>query len=287
MRHQLTLLRGGRKVAEYRIDLPDVIVGRGRSAHIRLDDNSMVSRQHAVVRRRGEGHVVEDLGGANGTWVNGAQVDVHILRPGDHIVLGDDTLRYDFAVAGAQSLRALSTPPAADQTGVTGDELEAIPELGEENLGSAEELADLREHRREAAPPPMMPGGLEGSGERTAVASKDQLERLLAELTLKQGPHVILKGSQPIEIVPLGEGPVRIGHTDDCAIRLPGTRWFFGKVAATLVKQTGGWCVVPESPFWNPVSLNKHPLSKIRQLEEGDVLVFKTAAWTFSRGEQR
>ncbi len=280
---QLTLLRDGVKVDEFRLDLPDVIIGRGRSAHIRLDDNSMVSRQHAVVRERGDGHVLEDLGGANGTFVNGYKIDVHPLRPGDHVVLGPDTLRYDFGMATSRSLRPVAAPSAAQ---LSDDSV--IEELGDDHFGAVEDLAEVREARRQDPPPRPPPmGGLHVGGERTAVASKDEIERLLREMAQKQGPHVVLEGSDPEVVVTLGDGPVSIGHVDGCAIRLPGRRWFFGKLAAQLVRQAGGWCVVPEAPFWNPVALGGETVTRLRRLEDGDVIVFRSASYRYSRGEQR
>ena len=283
---QLSLLRDGVKTDEFQLDLPDVIIGRGRSAHIRLDENSIVSRQHAVVRERGEGHVVEDLGGANGTWVNGYRVDVHTLRPGDHIVLGPDTLRYDFGLPSARSLRA-DAAPLADQTALTGDNLEAIEELDDDHLSGVEDLATVREARRQDPPSPLMAGGLHPGGERTAVASKDEIERLLKEMALKQGPHLVLVGSDPEVVFQLGDGQQLIGHVEGCHVRLPGRRWFFGKLAARLVKQAVGWCVVPEATFWNPVHIADQPITRLRQLSDGDVVVFRSASYRFSRGEQR
>ncbi len=285
---QLTLLRDGVKLDELRLDLKDVIIGRGRSAHVRLDENSMVSRQHAVVRERGDGHIVEDLGGANGTWVNGHKIDVHILRPGDNIVLGQDTLRYDLAVRTARSLRDLVAPSGAEKTASTDESLEPIQELGEDDIDGVTDLSQLRDARRDApVSVPPLPGGLSAGGERTAVASKDEIERLLRELAEKRGPHLVVQGTNPEVVLPLEEGTHLIGHTDACAVRLPGSRWFFGKVAAQLVRQAAGWCVVPEAPFWNPVSVGGGKLEKLRQLQEGDVLVFKTASYRFSRGDQR
>ncbi len=287
---QLTLLRSGVKEAEFRLDLPDVIIGRGRSAHVRLDGNPMVSRQHAVVRERGNGHVVEDLGGANGTWVNGHAVDVHVLRPGDHIVLGEDTLRYDFAVATATSLRASVTGSQSpvDGTMGTSDGLEAIEELDEAALGSVEELGEVREARREQAPAPMTAGPLPGGAERTAVASRDELERLLAEMVLRRGPHLVVVGSDPEIVHPLPEGGFAVGHTDACVVRLKGSRWLRpGKVAGRFVKQAAGWCLVPESPFWNPVLFKGQKLPRLRPLSHGDELAFRGLSLRYSRGEDR
>ena len=130
-------------------------------------------------------------------------------------------------------------------------------------------------------------GGLHVGGERTAVASKDEIERLLKEMAEKQGPHVVMLGTDPEVVVKLGTGPVHIGHVDGCAVRLPGTRWFFGKVAAQLVKQAGGWWVVPEAPFWNPVAIGGEPVTRLKQLKDGDVLVFRSGSLRYSRGEER
>lgn len=54
-----------------------------------------VSRRHAVIRQLDGGFVVSDLGSTNGTTVNGAGITEHRLEPGDEIVLGSTSLRYD------------------------------------------------------------------------------------------------------------------------------------------------------------------------------------------------
>ena len=85
---QVTVLFNGRKQATYLLDEPHIVIGRGRSAHIPLDGNPIVSRQHAVIRSELDAHVLEDLGGANGTFVNDKQIGKHTLRPGDRIMGG-------------------------------------------------------------------------------------------------------------------------------------------------------------------------------------------------------
>lgn len=69
------------------IEQPEVVIGRGADAAIRLRDES-VSRRHArVVLGKGDARV-EDLRSANGTRVNGESIDSAALRDGDKIQLG-------------------------------------------------------------------------------------------------------------------------------------------------------------------------------------------------------
>jgi hypothetical protein len=284
---QLTQLRGGTKQAEYLLDLPDVIVGRGRSANIRLDDNKMVSRQHAVVRARGNGHVVEDLGGANGTFVNGQRVESQPLRIGDRIVLGEDTLRYDAAARTARSLRGSGSAPAAG--GPETGENEPVQELSMENVEAAEDLADVREARKQSlASAADWEDAGEGKSERTAVASKEDLERLLREMKLKSGPHLRTQRDGKPEILPLLQSPLRVGHGKEHEVKLPGSRWLLpGKLAASFVQQTGTWCVVPESPYWRPVLVAGEKIRKIRMLQDGDAVDVAGVRFEFRKGEQR
>ena len=62
-------------------------VGRGFSAHLRLDDQS-VSRRHAVVVDDGETTRILDDRSANGTFVNGVRVTDVQLHDRDVIQLG-------------------------------------------------------------------------------------------------------------------------------------------------------------------------------------------------------
>lgn len=54
-------------------------------------NTEIVSRVHAVLRVEGEAYYVEDMGSANGTYINGSPLNVgakHRLAPGDRISLG-------------------------------------------------------------------------------------------------------------------------------------------------------------------------------------------------------
>jgi hypothetical protein len=293
VKRQLTHLSDGQKIAEYLLDLPDVIIGRGTAATIQLDGNRMVSRQHAVVRKDealGE-YVVEDIGGANGTFVNGFRVERHVLRPGDRIVLGKDTLRFDFANRLAISLKdpALAHFAAADQIptrqhdAITDGDIDSIESGQVDVVGN---LADVREIRLKNRPEPPQPGSGEVRFDETSVADEGAVKQLLEEMLLKAAPHLVVRIGDEESLVLLKDPPILIGYTDDCRIRLPGSR-LFGKRVATLLEQTGGWFVLPESPFWSPVWFEDQKLKRIRQLESGDRVLVRGAELIYSKGEDR
>lgn len=62
-------------------------IGRGANNSIQLEDKS-VSGSHARITRTPKGHLLEDLGSSNGTYVNGESIDSVILRDKDRLRLG-------------------------------------------------------------------------------------------------------------------------------------------------------------------------------------------------------
>ncbi|NJN71975.1 MAG: PrsW family intramembrane metalloprotease [Limnothrix sp. RL_2_0] len=79
----------------------EVIIGREPSCQLALDPNlyTMVSRRHAVVRPGDQGWEVNDLGSANGTYVNGKLIDQStVLKAGDHLTFGEDGPEFSFEV---------------------------------------------------------------------------------------------------------------------------------------------------------------------------------------------
>jgi pSer/pThr/pTyr-binding forkhead associated (FHA) protein len=61
----------------------------GRSECDIVLNNPTVSRRHAVLKRTDRAWIVEDLGSANGTWVNGRRISRSMLGNGDHLALGE------------------------------------------------------------------------------------------------------------------------------------------------------------------------------------------------------
>lgn len=68
-------------------------IGRGLSADLHLDENS-VSRRHAIIVPRPSGARILDDRSSNGTYVNGRRIQQADLANGDVIMLGRIRLRY-------------------------------------------------------------------------------------------------------------------------------------------------------------------------------------------------
>jgi pSer/pThr/pTyr-binding forkhead associated (FHA) protein len=87
---QVTL--GGRPVAQRAFMPPAMLIGRDRGCDIILD-NLSVSRQHARLGWRRGRFVLEDLGSANGTTVNGKTIREQAVGADDRIGLGKFVLQ--------------------------------------------------------------------------------------------------------------------------------------------------------------------------------------------------
>lgn len=75
---------------------PELVIGRGRAAGLRIRDPG-ASRRHARVVRGAAEVTIEDLGAKNRLRVNGVAVERRpvALRPGDRITVGETELAYE------------------------------------------------------------------------------------------------------------------------------------------------------------------------------------------------
>ena len=75
----------------------EVLIGRQSGAQIQLEGQK-VSRRHARVIRQGDDLRIEDLGSANGTFVNGTRLQAPVaLRVQDEVGIGPYVLRFESA----------------------------------------------------------------------------------------------------------------------------------------------------------------------------------------------
>ena len=97
-RASLVVLAGTNVGEMYRLEGVEVVIGRASNATVRLSDDG-ISRRHARVFAEGAAFMVEDLGSANGTMVNGVRIaGKQALEDGDKIRLGPTTiLKFGFA----------------------------------------------------------------------------------------------------------------------------------------------------------------------------------------------
>lgn len=76
------------------IDKPTLIIGRSRTCDV-IIQSAKVSRQHASITEGGGTLHIEDLGSANGVWINGEKVTRTKISNGDTFSISDETLTFE------------------------------------------------------------------------------------------------------------------------------------------------------------------------------------------------
>lgn len=135
----LELVRGGELIASFRLDAPVVVLGRGDECDITLG-GLLVSHRHCQFVGSGEAYAVQDLGSANGTYVNGERVEQQTLSDGDRIAVVPYILIY----------RARDRASSAGPT--TAEGTSAADVMATTKLDSAEIIRHLKKISEEARP---------------------------------------------------------------------------------------------------------------------------------------
>ena len=90
----LVIRAGGGRVAEsFVLDGDRITIGRRPDCAVFLDDVT-VSRDHALIVRRGGDWHLDDLGSLNGTYVNRHRIETHRLVDGDELQVGKYKLTF-------------------------------------------------------------------------------------------------------------------------------------------------------------------------------------------------
>ena len=90
----LVIRAGGGRVGEsFPLSGERMTIGRRPDCDVFLDDVT-VSRDHALLVRRGDEHFLDDLGSLNGTYVNRRRIDTERLSDGDELQIGKYKLTF-------------------------------------------------------------------------------------------------------------------------------------------------------------------------------------------------
>jgi pSer/pThr/pTyr-binding forkhead associated (FHA) protein len=84
---------GGRTGETFPLESERTLIGRSPDCEIFLDDVT-VSRKHAVLHRRDDAFVIEDLGSLNGTFVNKRRIESGELNDNDELQIGKYRLTF-------------------------------------------------------------------------------------------------------------------------------------------------------------------------------------------------
>jgi pSer/pThr/pTyr-binding forkhead associated (FHA) protein len=90
----LVVRAGGGRVGEsFPLDADRMTIGRRPDSDVFLDDVT-VSRDHALIVRRGAEFHLDDIGSLNGTYVNRRRIESHHLADGDELQVGKYKLTF-------------------------------------------------------------------------------------------------------------------------------------------------------------------------------------------------
>ncbi len=128
---------GTQKALEFTQD--SIMVGTGATAHVKLDDAD-ASSSHCMIKAKGDGLVVIDLGSDNGTSVNGKEIEGETkLQDGAEVTVGKTRLMVNFGGHIAENATVPIRRKADEAKG---------------HAPSKEEMTDPESTERNAAPPP-------------------------------------------------------------------------------------------------------------------------------------
>jgi FHA domain len=90
----LVIRAGGGRVGEsFAVERERMSIGRRPDSEVFLDDVT-VSRDHALLIRRGEQWHLDDCGSLNGTYVNRSRIESQRLEEGDEVQIGKYKLTF-------------------------------------------------------------------------------------------------------------------------------------------------------------------------------------------------
>ena len=87
------IVKQGGQSREVPLTKDTISIGRTPENDIELKD-SLISRKHTSIVRKGDRYVVYDLGSSNGTFVNNERIEMKPLDAGDVIRVGDSEIHY-------------------------------------------------------------------------------------------------------------------------------------------------------------------------------------------------
>ncbi len=110
---ELTVRQGPRPGQRFSLAKPTIIIGREVGNDVVVSD-PQISRRHASLTWDGRQFIIQDLGSANGTFVNGVRLTApHVLQQGDVIGLGSTVLLGFHALPVAPAPHSPAAPPPA------------------------------------------------------------------------------------------------------------------------------------------------------------------------------
>ncbi len=150
----------GAILQEYPLDKPEISIGRAPNSDILLSKDKLTSRRHATVRYENGNYVLRDERSANGTFVNGQQIEEmvpRVLEEGDHVGIGEHELLFrSYGSASTPSIEDLPTiavSPPPEMTYRTREDALATMPTSDQSGANSMENGSAEEDIQQAQPP--------------------------------------------------------------------------------------------------------------------------------------
>jgi len=206
--YKLKLLNDNQSVSkEFELTSDEIVIGREDSADLTIPAQA-VSRQHAMLTRKGDAYEIKDLGSSNGTFVNGQKLSgSRLLKNGDQVKLGQiTTLAYEAPVTESVTPGPVATVAQSVPSAVSGV---AATTIGEEPLPSMVN-----------AGPPKLLVAIAGEEPKTYTLTNQSISigrvdgnDIVVPSQIVSGKHAKLvkaEGGYKIEQIPEAKNPVLI-----------------------------------------------------------------------------
>ncbi|MBI3361100.1 MAG: FHA domain-containing protein [Chloroflexi bacterium] len=240
-----------------------ILIGRDPDKNAIVINTAGVSREHARLAREGEAYTLEDLGSANGTFVNDRQLKPHDprrLNSGDRVKLGQTvTLTYAAPAAAIGPTATVAEPPPL----AAGTAPRTPP---------AARPAPPPPPPRPAAQPPMPPSAQAAPYAPVGPAG-------LAGATVFVPPSAEKAEPPQLIVEAAGEGKMTftltepaytLGRGEDNTIQVASR--IVSRHHARLERVNGGYRVFAVPEAGNPLNFQGRPLAEPRVLRHNDLL---------------
>lgn len=194
---KLVVVQGPESGSEYPLSDGKLVAGREESCAIRLPSHR-VSRRHAVFFVRGRRCVVQDLGSANGIYINGHKMEMCELLDGTYIQLGDMLLMLALPPEPAP-LEPVPQSFVEHDSGIDPDDPDGLPTM------LAPASPELRALRAATMPALFNAAGarpLSREEEEAAEVTAPAVDEAAIEGILAEEPAVAVPPAPPPEALP-------------------------------------------------------------------------------------
>jgi ABC-type multidrug transport system ATPase subunit len=258
------LILEGSSNREFDLDQPEMLIGRDPSLDIVIEAPG-VSRRHARIYLQGEQQYIEDLGSSNGTYVNDTQISHATgLQHGDRVGLGSSVwLRFETppaletALGGTEDMsrEAFAATMLESPETVVPDVFESAPPAQpapEAELGTAGP-ADTRISGR-ASPPAERPAEPQDVG--ATILGTPALEMPRSD----EPPRLaVTVAGEETRVYTLTQAEYTIGRASENDIVINSK--IVSRSHGKLVRDNGGYTLVPSPDAGNPIQHEGRPLS--------------------------